>query len=90
MLRGLCVRCRQPGRGRGCEFRPVRLEAVARFVGGALAGLGLGAGVTALSSRPGDLGNTFTTDALATVDAQVAYRRGPVEVGLGIDNLFDT
>ncbi|MEO0957763.1 MAG: TonB-dependent receptor, partial [Pseudomonadota bacterium] len=47
-------------------------------------------GVTALSSQPGDLGNTFFTDAYATVDAQISYRRGPVEAAIGIDNLFDS
>ncbi|MEL7138539.1 MAG: TonB-dependent receptor [Pseudomonadota bacterium] len=60
------------------------------FVEGPLEGLGLGIGVTALSSQPGDLGNTFFTDAYATVDAQISYRRGPVEAAIGIDNLFDS
>ncbi|MEM8625469.1 MAG: TonB-dependent siderophore receptor [Pseudomonadota bacterium] len=57
---------------------------------GVLEGLGVGLGVTALSSQPGDLGNTFFTDGYVTVDAQVSYRRGPVEAAIGIDNLFDS
>ncbi|MEM9762307.1 MAG: TonB-dependent receptor [Pseudomonadota bacterium] len=67
-----------------------RIAARYDFLSGPLTGLGAGLGVTALSSQAGDLGNTFFTDAYATVDAQVSYRRGPVEMAIGIDNLFDT
>ncbi|MEM6680136.1 MAG: TonB-dependent receptor, partial [Pseudomonadota bacterium] len=67
-----------------------RVAARYDFLDGPLAGLGLGIGVTALSSQAGDLGNSFFTDAYATVDAQVSYRRGPVEMALGIENLFDS
>lgn len=55
---------------------------------GQFAGLGLRIGVTALSEQPGDLGNTFFTDAYATVDAQVSYRRRPVEAAVGIDKII--
>ena len=40
---------------------------------GQLAGLGVGAGVTAMSKRQGDTGNTFETPHFATVDAQASY-----------------
>ncbi|MEQ8824431.1 MAG: TonB-dependent receptor [Filomicrobium sp.] len=59
------------------------------FTEGPLEGLGLGAGVTALSERAGDLGNTFFTDGYAVVDAQASYKVGNVEAQLGIENLFD-
>ncbi|MEM6486695.1 MAG: TonB-dependent receptor [Pseudomonadota bacterium] len=84
----------------GSPFQGNRLQRVPEHSGrvavrydvleGPLTGLGLGLGVTALSSQPGDLGNTFFTDAYATVDAQVSYRRGAVEAGIGVENLFDT
>lgn len=56
---------------------------------GALRGFGIGLGVTMATSREGDAGNTFSTPAYATVDAQVSYTRGPATLAVGIQNLFD-
>lgn len=59
------------------------------FLAGPLEGLGLGAGVTAVSEQAGDLGNSFFTEGYATVDAQASYQRGPVTAELAVDNLFN-
>lgn len=61
-----------------------------RFIGGALDGLGLGAGVSAASSAELTLPNSgFRSDSYAVVDAQASYRLGKVRLGLSLTNLFD-
>lgn len=65
-----------------------RLAARYRFSGGGLAGLEIGAGVTAVSRRELTLPNTLAVDSSALVDAQVTYPIGPVKAGLSVTNLF--
>ncbi|RRJ27430.1 TonB-dependent siderophore receptor [Pandoraea apista] len=54
---------------------------------GALAGLGLGLGLTFNSALPGNSANTFFTPASTVWDAQASYTIGKARYGLNIFNL---
>ena len=67
-----------------------RLAGQYSFLHGTLKGLSLGSGLTVMSERPGDLGNTFTTEQLALVDAQASYKiNNNMEATLAVENLTD-
>lgn len=61
-----------------------------RVLDGSLAGLGVGAGVTAASSSELTLPNTETVDGYATVDAQVSYNWKQFSIGVNVQNLFNS
>ena len=57
---------------------------------GKLKGLGLGAGVTAMTERKGDSSNSFETPSFATFDAQASYPLTKnVDLKLNVVNLTD-
>ena len=56
---------------------------------GALAGLGVGLGVSHYTKQAGDLANTFFLPAYTLVDANLTYTRGPLQLQLNLDNLTD-
>ncbi|MCC5810779.1 MAG: TonB-dependent receptor [Ectothiorhodospiraceae bacterium] len=60
------------------------------FQGPALRGLELGAGVFAVGSRKGDLGNTIEVPGYARVDLLARYRVNPnLRLSVNVDNLLD-
>ena len=65
-----------------------RIAARYRFAEGALSGLELGAGLTAVSKRELTLPNTVATSGSTLVDAQVSYPLGSIKAGLSLVNLF--
>jgi iron complex outermembrane receptor protein len=65
-----------------------RIAARYRFVGGALNGLEMGAGLTASSDSVIALPNAAEVDGYVVADAQASYTLGAVRIGLRIDNLF--
>ena len=66
-----------------------RLAARYDIQGGALAGLGMGLGLTHHSKLAGDNTNTFFTPSATLWDTQLAYRVGGARYGLNLTNLFD-
>jgi len=57
---------------------------------GDLQGLGFGLGLFFQGERAGDLNNTFDLPGYLRADAALFYRRGDIQIGLNIQNLFDT
>lgn len=68
----------------------VRLATRHEFgAGSALAGLGVGLGLTWRSRLPGDAANRYATPAATLWDAQASYRLGKATLGLNVQNLAD-
>ncbi|HTU09749.1 MAG TPA: TonB-dependent receptor [Allosphingosinicella sp.] len=65
-----------------------RLAARYRFRDGPLHGLGLGAGISAVSRRELTMPNTISIGGRALVDAQASYDLGPVTLAVSATNLF--
>ncbi len=57
---------------------------------GNLRGLGFGLGLFFQGERSGDLNNTFDLPGYLRVDAALFYRRRNFQIGLNVQNLFDT
>jgi iron complex outermembrane receptor protein len=66
-----------------------RLTARYRFQSDALKGLGVGAGVTAASSRAIKIPAAYRADAYHAFDAQASYSFGRYTIGLSVANLTD-
>jgi iron complex outermembrane receptor protein len=66
-----------------------RLAARYRFQSDALKGLGIGAGVTAASSRAIKIPAAYRAEAYHAFDAQASYSFGRYTIGLSIANLTD-
>jgi iron complex outermembrane recepter protein len=66
------------------------LWAVYEIKKGTLRGLGFGAGVFVVGSRPGDLENTFNLPGYGRTDALLYYKRKNWRVQLNFQNLFGT
>lgn len=66
-----------------------RLAARYRFIGGALNGLEIGGGATAVSNRELTLPNTLSVDGAVLVDLQASYDLGVAVISASVVNAFD-